>query len=507
MSNKFIVGNEIHFRNPDPDASQVNIKSDKKIQFTIGGNDVFEITGSDVSHEVSATYTTTQLSVNGTDDALSSSDTTAPIYCSGGAAIEKAVFCGTTLEVDGVATFNDTTASTSSTTGSVVLAGGLGVAGDIFGAGSISVPKGQSVYVGEGTAPGDDRIRIHCFADDGYLDYGADSLFVRSDNSGADTMIHFNGNSSVDFKKRLLVDDTTEATNTTDGSLQTDGGISCAKSLYVGVDIDYVGILTDVSDKRIKSNIQAMGDVLHRLKNVKPCSFDIELDECKEKKRGFIAQELEEVFPELVVQKPTTVNGKVIEDFRRVREVEMLPFLVKAVQELDDKVEAGKNVEVKYEVSPKEIEKVLSDMKEKAQDCGYDPKQMETMKAQILDMDDKVNQIRRKGVAKADVQIPAAVHDRLDALDQKYNKLLESKAGSDTKMLEGEQAHEEAVENLNNKIVHLVALLEEKEKKIVAQDTKFNKLNATLKKVIVKLEEHDKKFAAADADESTIAEL
>ena len=37
------------------------------------------------------------------------------------------------------------------------------------------------------------------------------------------------------FSGRLLVDDATEATSTTDGSLQTDGGLSVAKSAVVVV--------------------------------------------------------------------------------------------------------------------------------------------------------------------------------------------------------------------------------------------------------------------------------
>jgi len=40
------------------------------------------------------------------------------------------------------------------------------------------------------------------------------------------------------FSGRAIVDDTTEATSTTDGSLQTDGGLSVAKSAVIGDDLD-----------------------------------------------------------------------------------------------------------------------------------------------------------------------------------------------------------------------------------------------------------------------------
>ena len=42
----------------------------------------------------------------------------------------------------------------------------------------------------------------------------------------------------------INVDDTTNATSTTDGSLQTDGGVSCVKDLWVGIDARIVGDLT-----------------------------------------------------------------------------------------------------------------------------------------------------------------------------------------------------------------------------------------------------------------------
>ena len=46
---------------------------------------------------------------------------------------------------------------------------------------------------------------------------------------------------------RVLVDDTTEATDTTDGSLQTDGGLSVAKSAVVGDDLDLLSDAAIVS--------------------------------------------------------------------------------------------------------------------------------------------------------------------------------------------------------------------------------------------------------------------
>ena len=60
-----------------------------------------------------------------------------------------------------------------------------------------------------------------------------DNVFLRSDQ--ADTI-----NGTLTATGRVMVDDTTEATSKTDGSLQTDGGLSVAKSAVIGIDLDLV---------------------------------------------------------------------------------------------------------------------------------------------------------------------------------------------------------------------------------------------------------------------------
>ena len=59
---------------------------------------------------------------------------------------------------------------------------------------------------------------------------------------------------NITGKGRVLVDDATEATSTTDGSLQTDGGLSVAKSAVIGDDLDLLSegaIISFGTDKEI----------------------------------------------------------------------------------------------------------------------------------------------------------------------------------------------------------------------------------------------------------------
>jgi hypothetical protein len=59
-------------------------------------------------------------------------------------------------------------------------------------------------------------------------------------NLGGSAAMQISGNSAqlATFAGRIITDDTTEATSTTDGSLQTDGGLSVAKSAVIGDDLD-----------------------------------------------------------------------------------------------------------------------------------------------------------------------------------------------------------------------------------------------------------------------------
>ena len=68
---------------------------------------------------------------------------------------------------------------------------------------------------------------------------------------------------------------------------------------------------------------------------LKPCSF--EYKKKAGKRLGFIAQELASVMPELI---DVHERGD-IKDFHSVRSIEMIPLLVKAVQELAGRKQSG----------------------------------------------------------------------------------------------------------------------------------------------------------------------
>jgi len=86
------------------------------------------------------------------------------------------------------------------------------------------------------------------------------------------------------------------------------------------------------SDYRLKENVKTLENGLDRLKQLKPVEFN--WIETKEKEEGFIAHEIEKVFP-------YAVNGK--KDDEKMQSVDygrITPLLVKAIQEQQEQIEA-----------------------------------------------------------------------------------------------------------------------------------------------------------------------
>jgi hypothetical protein len=98
--------------------------------------------------------------------------------------------------------------------------------------------------------------------------------------------------------------------------------------------------ITAISDQRLKENIQDIDVGLDAVMALKPRKFDWKTGKGKDKKgdRGWIAQEFEQVFPEMIdTWKDPAPEGE--EPYKAVN-ADLIPVLVKAIQELNAKVEA-----------------------------------------------------------------------------------------------------------------------------------------------------------------------
>jgi len=109
---------------------------------------------------------------------------------------------------------------------------------------------------------------------------------------------------------------------------------------YAGTIFAQSTTITGISDQRLKENIVDLPDGLNAVMALKPRKFDWKEGKGKDIKgdRGFIAQEFETVFPDMIEEwKDPAPEGE--EPYKAVN-ANLIPTLVKAIQELNAKVEA-----------------------------------------------------------------------------------------------------------------------------------------------------------------------
>jgi hypothetical protein len=116
----------------------------------------------------------------------------------------------------------------------------------------------------------------------------------------------------------------------TGGSLTVLGGVSINKDVYVG------GTITSSSDIRLKSNIRSFKkdgeNFLDKIENIRSVLFNYKEDATLVDQVGFIAQDFEETFPELL-RRPNT-EGYYSLDYQKMSVV-----LLECVKELYDEIQ------------------------------------------------------------------------------------------------------------------------------------------------------------------------
>lgn len=84
---------------------------------------------------------------------------------------------------------------------------------------------------------------------------------------------------------------------------------------------------TDISDQRLKDDIAPLPDALGSIMAMKPVSFTMKSDPKKETELGFIAQDIEKIYPALV----KTANDA--DHTKSINYIGLFAPLVKAMQE------------------------------------------------------------------------------------------------------------------------------------------------------------------------------
>ena len=193
-----------------------------------------------------------------------------------------------------------------------------------------------------------------------YIVGGTDNDFVvQSSGTGVTRFVQTSTEAMrIDSSGNLLVGSTTSSLTSGDGFVFTpDANVAGAKTGYA-TDTQtcwnmyssgaaayrfYVGwggtvfatntTISAISDQRLKENIQDLDAGLDKIMALKPRQFDWKESKGKNVKgdRGFIAQEFEQVFPDLIDEwKDPAPEGE--DPYKSVR-ADLIPVLVKAIQE------------------------------------------------------------------------------------------------------------------------------------------------------------------------------
>ena len=170
------------------------------------------------------------------DTTTSTSSTTGALKVAGGVGVAENLHVGGTLDVTGATNLNDTTSSTNTTTGALIVDGGVGIAenlnvgGDVVVTGDLTV-NGTTTTVNSATL---DVADLNITIADGAADSAAaDGAGLTVDGASA-TILYTHATTSWDFNKPVKTTDATDSTSPTTGALLTAGGLGVAKDLFVG---------------------------------------------------------------------------------------------------------------------------------------------------------------------------------------------------------------------------------------------------------------------------------
>jgi hypothetical protein len=113
------------------------------------------------------------------------------------------------------------------------------------------------------------------------------------------------------------------------------------ESLYIPGDLYVDGSILNPSDINLKQNIELLKvNITNKLMKLKPSSFEFKNDSSKHIHYGFIADEMEDEYPELIQCKPDIYYSKI----KSVNYLEIIPLLVHKIQLMQEEIDELKKI-------------------------------------------------------------------------------------------------------------------------------------------------------------------
>ena len=314
----------------------------------------FAITGSN-------TFTGNQY-ISATNNATSFIST-ASLYTDGGLRVTKDAYVSGTLYTNNLTVYG--TASVQYVTESIFIGGAFinlntfvpaeryaGI--NVYDSGSVGVSasiwydseKNDWIFVHQDSGSSDIETSIFLYGPLTTNDLGNETTMsanyiVKVDSEGhghhLTTSSIFDNGINVSVLSNLIVSGSTTIT----GSL----GVGTTGSAVVGrIDASNDVVAFATSDRALKENLKPIANALYKLDNIQGYTFDWKDDENLVAVHGFrghdigvIAQEIEEILPEVVI---TRDSG-----YKAVKYEKIVPFLIQCIKELKDEINELKGIE------------------------------------------------------------------------------------------------------------------------------------------------------------------
>jgi hypothetical protein len=125
---------------------------------------------------------------------------------------------------------------------------------------------------------------------------------------------------------------------------------STNNSVYLPKDLIVHGSITSISDRSLKENINDLENELgNKILKINPKSYNLINDEQKKQHFGVIAQELEEFFPELIIN--TVIDYNIennIEkkEIKTVNYLELIPIMILKIQNMQKEIDESKQKQI-----------------------------------------------------------------------------------------------------------------------------------------------------------------
>ena len=240
-------------------------------------------------------------------------------------------------------TLSQGTQSTSTTTGDLIVAGGVGIAKSVYIGGNLTVSgtfNGGAVEFGNIKIAQTDNNTIDTVS--GNLKISSSGSVEINDDLNVVGILSATGNvtlgnatsDTTTVGGTLAVNSTTNSTSKTTGALQVSGGVGINNDLHVGGDITAFSS----SDQTLKENVVGITSALYKVGlitgytyNWKTGYYSVDSYWSGKEDTGVIAQEVEALgLPGITT---TRDNGK-----KAVRYERLVPLLIQAIKELEARV-------------------------------------------------------------------------------------------------------------------------------------------------------------------------